>query len=263
MVDAPVLLDVADDGVARLTLNRPDAANAIDVALARSLADATARLANDHTVRAVLLSGAGARFCGGGDVRAFAESGDRLHEQLEQVISFLHPAIESLARLDAPVVAAVQGSAAGAGLALVAGADLVLAGASAKLVMAYTGIGLVPDGGSTWYLPRVVGWRRAVELALTNRVLSAEEASQWGLVTRVVPDGDLMSEAKALVATLAAGPTRALGAAKRLLRDTFAHDLHAQLAAEAAAMLEAGQSADGREGVAAFTEKRPARFRGS
>jgi 2-(1,2-epoxy-1,2-dihydrophenyl)acetyl-CoA isomerase len=128
--------------------------------------------------------------------------------------------------------------------------------------MAYTGIGLVPDGGSTWYLPRVIGVRRATELALTNRVLSADEACEWGLVTQVVADADLQTEAAALAVRLAAGPTRALGAAKRLLRQSLDHDLSEQLDAEAAAMVAAGRSADGREGVAAFVEKRPPAFRG-
>jgi len=262
-VDDAVLLEVDDDGVARVTLNRPDAANAIDVRLANDLADVAARLAGEPQVRAVLLTGAGDRFCAGGDVRTFASPGTELDEVLAEVIAPLHRAVVDLAELDAPVVAAVQGSAAGAGLALVAGADYVLAAQSAKLVMAYTAIGLVPDGGSTWYLARVVGLRRAVELALTNRVLSADEACEWGLVNRVVADEDLQAEAAAVALSLAAGPTRALGAAKRLLRQSLDHDLDEQLDAEATAMAAAGRSADGREGVAAFAEKRPPTFRGA
>jgi 2-(1,2-epoxy-1,2-dihydrophenyl)acetyl-CoA isomerase len=262
-VDDAVLLEIGDDGVAHLTLNRPDAANAFDVRLANDLADAAAGLAGDPSVRAVLLTGAGARFCAGGDVRAFASAGDDLHNAIAEVVAPLHRAVDDLAALDAPVIAAVQGSAAGAGLALVVGADYVLAAQSAKLVMAYTGIGLIPDGGSTWYLPRVIGLRRATELALTNRVLSADEACDWGLVNRVVADADLHSEAAAVAANLAAGPTRALGAAKRLLRQSLDHDLNEQLDAEAAAMVAAGRSVDGREGVAAFVEKRAAEFRGA
>lgn len=262
-MDAPVLLEVGDDGVARLTLNRPDAANAIDVRLANDLADIAERLRAEPKVRAVLLNGAGDRFCAGGDVRSFASAGADLHDALAEIVAPLHRAVDDLAELDAPVIAAVQGSAAGAGLALVAGADYVLAAQSAKLVMAYTGIGLIPDGGSTWYLPRVIGVRRATELALTNRVLSSEEACDWGLVNRVVPDADLQSEATAVAAKLAAGPTRALGAAKRLIRQSLDHDLNEQLDAEAAAMVAAGRSADGREGVAAFAEKRPPEFRGA
>ena len=195
-MDEAVQLEIGDDGVAHLTLNRPDASNAIDARLAGDLADAAARLSGATDVRAVLLTGAGERFCAGGDVRTFANPETRLDEVLRGIIAPLHAAIVDLAELDAPVVAAVQGSAAGAGLALVAGADYVLAAQSAKLVMAYTAIGLVPDGGSTWYLARVVGLRRATELALMNRALSAEEACDWGLVNRVVADADLTPEAR-------------------------------------------------------------------
>jgi 2-(1,2-epoxy-1,2-dihydrophenyl)acetyl-CoA isomerase len=257
--EPPVLLDV-HHSIARLTLNRPEASNAIDLALATALGEATAEIAATEGVRVVLLSGAGKRFCAGGDVRSFADSADALGDELAAVLAELHPAVELLAALDAPVVAAVQGSAAGAGLALVAGADLVVAAASTKFVMAYTGLGLVPDGGSTWYLPRVIGLRRALDLALTNRVLSADEACDWGLVTRVVPDADLSDTVEALVATLAAGAARALGSAKQLMRASLATTLEAQLAHEATRMTLAGGSADGREGVAAFVEKRPPAF---
>jgi 2-(1,2-epoxy-1,2-dihydrophenyl)acetyl-CoA isomerase len=254
-----VLLDIRD-GVAHLTLNRPDAANAIDLALARALGTAVSEIADSPEVRAVLLTGAGARFCGGGDVQAFGESGDALGAALGAILGALHPAIEGLGALQVPVVAAVQGSAAGAGLALVAGADLVIAAASAKLVMAYTAIGLVPDGGSTWYLPRVVGLHRALELSLTNRALSADEACAWGLVTRVVPDEDLVTESQQLVARLAAGPTHAFGATKQLLRASLGNDLPTQLDAEGVAMVRAGDSPAGREGVAAFVAKRTPTF---
>lgn len=257
--ESPVLLDV-HGGVARVTLNRPDAANAIDLALAKALHETVADVAATDDVRVVLLTGAGARFCAGGDVRAFATSAEDLGDELAAVLAELHPAVELLAAMDAPVVAAVQGSAAGAGLSLVAGADLVVAAESTKFVMAYTGIGLVPDGGSTWYLPRVVGLRRALDLALTNRVLSAEEACDWGLVSRVVPDAELADATEDLVTSLVAGPALALGSAKRLLRDALSETLEAQLAHEATRMVLAGGSADGREGVAAFVEKRRPTF---
>jgi 2-(1,2-epoxy-1,2-dihydrophenyl)acetyl-CoA isomerase len=259
-VPEPVLLAVSD-GVARITLNRPEAANAIDLALARALQETAATVAETDGVRAVLLTGAGERFCGGGDVRSFAASAD-LAATLDEILAHLHPAVAMLGELDAPVVASVQGSAAGAGMALVAGADLVLAAYSTKFVMAYTGIGLVPDGGSTWYLPRVVGPRRALELAITNWALTADEAHELGLVTRVLPDSELEEKTEAFVAQIAAGPTRAYGAAKRLIRSSLSMTLENQLALEASEMNEAGRSADGIEGVRAFADKRSPSFTG-
>jgi 2-(1,2-epoxy-1,2-dihydrophenyl)acetyl-CoA isomerase len=254
-----VLLDITD-GVARLTLNRPGVSNAIDLELAEALADATARIEAADDVRVVLLRGAGPRFCAGGDVRAFAAAGDALGEVLGTVLDALHRAVRDLADLEAPVVAAVQGSAAGGGLSLVAGADLVVAAASARFVLAYTAIGLVPDGGGTWFLARLLGLRRATELALTNRVLDAQEALDWGLVNRVVDDDELGAEAERLVTELAAGPTGALGATKRLLRHSLRASLTEQLGAEATAMIRAGETTDGQEGVRAFVEKRTPRF---
>ncbi len=199
MADAPVLVEISG-GVGRLTLDRPDNANAIDLATARALAESAGTLARDRSVRSVLLRGAGDRFCGGGDVKSFADAGDGLDGRLREIVTQLHVAMEALASLDAPVVAAVQGSAAGAGFALALAADLVLAAESARFVLAYTGIGLTPDGGTTWYLERTVGRRRALELVLTNRALSAAEALDWGLVTRVVPDEELKAAAEELVA---------------------------------------------------------------
>jgi 2-(1,2-epoxy-1,2-dihydrophenyl)acetyl-CoA isomerase len=256
-----VLLEVAD-GIARLTLHRPDAANSVDLALGRALAAATRELTDRADVRVVLLTGAGTRFCGGGDVRVFADAGDSLADELAAIVDELHAAIGHLAALDAPVVVAVQGSAAGAGLALLLGADLAVVAESAKLVMAYTGIGLTPDGGSTWWLERAIGRQRALDLVLTNRVLTAREALEWGLVARVVPDDDLSAEAEALATELAAGPTRAFGRAKRLLDTAARATLAEQLVAEKTSLVAAGGSRDGQEGVAAFIEKRPPSFEG-
>jgi 2-(1,2-epoxy-1,2-dihydrophenyl)acetyl-CoA isomerase len=260
-VTDPVLLDVGA-GIARLTLNRPEAANSIDLTLGRALATVTGELIHRHDVRAVLLTGAGQRFCGGGDVRSFADAGDELADRLAEIVAELHVAIRNLVALQAPVVAAVQGSAAGAGLSLALSADLAIVAESAKLVMAYTGVGLTPDGGSTWWLERAVGRARALELVLTNRVLTAHEALDWGLVARVVPDDELTSEARAIVGRLAAGPTRAYGGAKRLLAAAPRATLAEQLDAEEASLVSAGGSHDGREGVAAFIQKRPPVFDG-
>jgi 2-(1,2-epoxy-1,2-dihydrophenyl)acetyl-CoA isomerase len=256
-----LVADVADDGVARLTLDRPERGNAIDLTLARELSEVLQRWSVDRRVRAVLLTGAGSSFCVGGDLKSFAGQAD-LPLHLTEVTTHLHAALSQLMALDAPVVAAVQGSAAGAGLSLAAAADIVLAGASSRFVMAYTAIGLTPDGSASWTLPRVVGLRRALELALANRHLDAEEAVAAGLATRVVADAALPEEALAVASRLAAGPTGALGATKRLLRGSLGHDLEAQLALEARSLATAAGTADGREGITAFLEKRPPTFGG-
>jgi 2-(1,2-epoxy-1,2-dihydrophenyl)acetyl-CoA isomerase len=249
------------DGVGRLTLARPDAGNAIDLAMARELAEVTTSWSADPTVRAVLLSGDGPTFCVGGDLKAFAPRDD-LPAHLTEVTDHVHAAISRLARMDAPVVAAVHGSAAGGGLSLALAADLVLAAASSRFVVAYTAIGLTPDLAGTWTLPRLVGLRTAIDLTLTNRVVAADEALALGMITRVVADDALADEALALARELAAGPTGALGAAKRLLRDALGHDLEAQLALEQRSLATAGGSADAREGIAAFLDKRAPRFSG-
>jgi 2-(1,2-epoxy-1,2-dihydrophenyl)acetyl-CoA isomerase len=251
------------DHVAHLTLHRPDAANGINRRMAEELCDATTRLADDGDVRGVLLSGSGARFCGGGDVKHFATLGDGLGHHLREITVPLHAAVSQLVRLDAPVVAAVHGSAAGAGIGLMAAADLVVAAASTKFVLAYTGIGLTPDCGSSWFLPRIVGVRRALELTLTNRVLDADEARDWGLVTTVVPDDECRPTALALVEQLATGPTRAFGAAKRLVHGSLEHTLDQHLVAETEEIVGVASTADAHEGVTAFAEKRAATFRGA
>jgi 2-(1,2-epoxy-1,2-dihydrophenyl)acetyl-CoA isomerase len=251
-------LDVRD-GVAHLTLNRPDAANGINLPLARDLMDAVLAISADPAARVILLTGAGARFCGGGDLKGFAGRDD-LPTHLREILGPLHVAIAELVRGAAPVVAAVQGSAAGAGIGLVGASDLVLAAESTKFVMAYTQVGLTPDGSSSWFLPRLVGLRRALELTFTNRVLSAAEAKDWGLITDVVPDDELSSAAEALATRLAAGPPLALAGAKRLLHTSLESTLEAHLAREAEAISAAAGTREGQEGVAAFVEKRPAVF---
>ncbi len=246
------------DSVARLALNRPDHGNAADLLLARELLQITTAMSENPSIRVVLLTGAGRNFCVGGDLKAFSEEAD-LGVHLAEVTSHLHSAVSLLARLDAPVIAAVQGSAAGAGMSIACGADLLLMASSARLVFAYSRVGLTPDGGGSWYLPRLVGMRRALDIALTNRVLSAQEALEWGVATRVVPDDQLSAEAEALALTLAGGPRAALADAKRLLRGSLGNDLETQLALESQA-LSANAGIDGREGIDAFLAKRAPRF---
>lgn len=258
-MSAPPVHAVVADGVGRLTLDRPDHGNAIDLGMARALADVTAQWVNRDDLRVVVLRGRGTRFCVGGDLKAFSNEPD-LPTHLTEVTAHLHLALSRLARLAAPVVAAVQGSAAGAGFSLAASADVLVAGASARFVLAYSKVGLTPDGSGTWYLPRHVGLRRALDLALTNRVLDAIEAERIGLVSRVVPDDDLDRETEAVVAALAQGPASALAATKALLRASLANPLEHQLELESAALASAAGRAEADEGIAAFLAKRAPRF---
>jgi 2-(1,2-epoxy-1,2-dihydrophenyl)acetyl-CoA isomerase len=250
------------DGVAHVTLNRPEAANSINVELARDLMYAALACDEDQSVRAVVLAGAGRMFCGGGDLKTFAGKGAGLPHYLKEVTTYLHAAASRLTRMNAPVIAAVHGSAAGAGMSLACAADIVLAAEGAKFTMAYTRAGLTPDGSSTYFLSRIVGLRRALELTLTNRVLSAVEAVALGIATRVVPEAELLDEAQALAAEFAAGPTQAYGAAKRLLHAGWTGTLETQMELETRTIADVARSGDAREGIAAFVEKRPPKFSG-
>jgi 2-(1,2-epoxy-1,2-dihydrophenyl)acetyl-CoA isomerase len=255
-----VSLDVRE-GVAHVTLRRGARGNAIGLELARSLQDAALVCGSDPRVRAILLSAEGRSFCVGGDLREFsAVPGHRLSGHLLDVTGALHAALRVFAAGDAPVVAAVHGAAAGAGVSLAAAADVTLAATDATFLLAYTNIGYSPDGGATWTLPRLIGHKRALELLLLNPLLSAAEAQQLGLVTTVVPPDRLMADANAAAHRLASGPTRAFGATRRLVAAGANSDLDAQLDREAHALASAATSPEGVEGVAAFLEKRPPRF---
>ena len=253
-------LEIAE-GLAILTLARPEANNAMSWALIEAFDAAVGKLAADPGVRAVLLRAEGKNFCVGGDIGAFAAEADpsgfigRLAERL-------HRGIKALAALPVPVVTAVQGAAAGAGLGLAAGGDIVLAARSASFTMAYTGIGLSPDGGASWLLPRLVGLRLAQEMTYLNRRLSAEEALAAGLVTRVVDDADLASEALALAQKLAAGPTRAYGACKRLLTAGAQASFSEQLDAETRSIAACLATEDAGGAVKAFLARQAPTFRG-
>jgi 2-(1,2-epoxy-1,2-dihydrophenyl)acetyl-CoA isomerase len=244
------------NGVAVLTLNRPDAQNAIDLELATALDEATQRIGGS---RAVLLCAAGPAFCAGGDLKAFSAEPD-MAAYVSQVVTRVHAALRRIDELDLPVVAAVRGAAAGAGLGIVCSADIVLASTTARFVSAFTKIAVTPDGSTTWALPRLVGMRRALELVLTNRVLSAEDAVDWGIATRVVADDALDAEAMAQATELANGPTAALCRSKRLVRTSLDNTLDAQLDREKASLVLSASEADAAEGIDAFLSKRPPRY---
>ncbi|HEY91930.1 MAG TPA: enoyl-CoA hydratase [Dehalococcoidia bacterium] len=256
-----ITLEVREN-IGYLTLNRPDAANSMSKQMTRELMDAATELGQSPELRAVLISGAGRMFCSGGDIKEFNSLGEELPRHVQEVTTYLHAAVSRLVRLEVPVVAAVHGSAAGAGLPLACGADIVLAAESTRFTMAYTRIGLSPDGGSTFFLPRLVGLKRSLELALLNRVLSAQEALDWGIVTRVVPDADLFDEAQKTVSQLAAGPTAAFASAKRLMYAGWTASLETQLEQESRSITENAATSDAIEGISAFVEKRPATFKG-
>jgi 2-(1,2-epoxy-1,2-dihydrophenyl)acetyl-CoA isomerase len=246
------------DRVARITLNRPDAGNALDLELATALRQAAEGLQNSD-VGAVILSGAGRSFCVGGDLHYMREAGE-VGDAVLRLASQFHAGLEALASLDAPVISAVRGAAAGGGMSLAIAGDIVLAAESARFTVAYTAIGFPPDGGSSWTLPRLVGLRKATELMLLNQRLDAHAARDLGLVTRVVPDDALDDEAGALARRLADGPTHAHGAVKRLLRESATRDFAQQMAEEARTIAALAAAPDGQEGVTAFLEKRAPAF---
>jgi 2-(1,2-epoxy-1,2-dihydrophenyl)acetyl-CoA isomerase len=256
-----ILFDVAD-GVATITLNRPNDGNACDQIMMDDLFDAATECDQNDAIRAVVLTGAGKMFCVGGDLGSFIESGDKVGQLLTNMTKSFHGAISIFNRMNAPVICAVNGVAAGGGMSVAISCDLVLAAESAKFAMAYTAAGLTPDGSSSYFLPRLVGLRRAKELMLTNRRITAEEALGYDMIDRVVPDADLQAEAQKLAAGFAAGPTAAFGGVKRLLAGTFAETLESQMTREARTIIKRAKNHDAQEGLDAFFNKRKPEFRG-
>jgi 2-(1,2-epoxy-1,2-dihydrophenyl)acetyl-CoA isomerase len=258
----PVLLDL-DGGVARLRLNRPEASNGLDVPLLMALYDALMVCHGEPRVRALLLSGEGPNFCAGGDVKTFASKGEALPDYLREATSWLQISASALMRLQAPVVTIVHGFAAGGGgVGLVCASDLVIAAESARFLLGATRVGMAPDAGSSVTLGRLVGHRRAMEIALTNPTISAAEALEMGLVTRVVADASLLDEGLGLARELAEGPTRALAATKRLLWDGLGRSVEECLPDESRTVSELSGTEDAREGLAAVIERRPPQYKG-
>lgn len=254
------------DAVATLTLNRPEALNALDLAMIEALAETSARAAYDPAVRAVVLCGAGEHFMAGGDLKWFrAQLGQPPAERqarFARQINAVHDSIERLKTMEKPVLASVQGAVAGIGLSMMMAADLALAADDAYFTLAYCKIGLTPDGGASWSLPRLVGLRRAMEIALLGDRFDAARALEIGLVNRVVPRAELAKETAKLAARLAAGPTLALARTKALLNQSLTTPLSAQLTAEQKAFATSGAEPDFAEGLAGFFEKRAAAFTG-
>lgn len=251
------------DGIATVTLNRPDAGNAVDLVMARELVEAAIRCQTDATIRCVVLTGAGRLFCAGGDIALFREAGDRVDALLSDLAGTLHMALTRFARMEKPLVVLVNGPAAGAGFSLALAGDIVLCARSAHFTAAYGALGLTPDGGMSWLLPRLVGMRRAQEIILTNRRVKSDEAERIGLVTRTVEDEALAAEGAAIAATLAAGPTTALGRTRGLLRQSLHNSLEDHLEQEVDAIVRSGATRDCREGLTAYFERRTATFEGA
>jgi 2-(1,2-epoxy-1,2-dihydrophenyl)acetyl-CoA isomerase len=256
---APTVQVETRGAVALVTLNRPDAGNALNLQMAMDLLAAALTCARNTAVRAVVLSGAGRHFCFGGDLRAMATRDTAGDDYIRELTTYLHAAIAHFMRMDAPVIAAVNGTAAGAGVGLVAMADLALCGRGSKFNLAYTNAGLTPDAGTTFLLPRMVGAKRTMELLLLNRTLSAAEALSWGLVNEVTADEALLERALELAEQLAQGASHAFGATKRLLAS--AQDgIESQMVLEAETIARHAVGAEGTEGISAFLEKRKPQF---
>lgn len=258
--DLTTLVFEIRDRVATIRLNRPEVANGFNLTMASELAAVAQHCDLSSNVKAVLLSGNGRFFSAGGDVKAMAGSGSNVALEVKRMADELHRAISTFQRMKAPLVVAVNGTCAGAGFSLALTGDIVVAASSAKFTMAYTSIGLSPDGSSTYFLPRLVGLRRAQELMFTNRTLSSKEALDWGLISAVVDDEDLPTAAADMAAKLARGSLTAHGAVKELLMTTFANPLETQMELEGRRIAAAAASPDGQEGIESFVQKRPARF---
>ena len=258
-MNSPVLLDMAR-GIATVTLNRPLNGNAINLELARALMHAMHDCERDASVRVVTLRGAGKMFCTGGDLKAIESHGSGAAAYVRELLAYLHEALSAIARIPVPVIAGIHGAAAGAGFSLACAADLAIGTQSSRFLMAYTKVGLTPDGSSTWYLPRIVGLRRALQLTLLNRELTADEARDWAILGDVVADTALPAALASLAMQLAEGPTASYGSTKRLFRESFENPLETQLMHEMEAICAALDGGEAKVGMQAFLAKRPPRF---
>ena len=256
----PEVLQATENGVAWITLNRPDSLNALNAALLKALRAALEQAAADDAVRAVVITGAGRGFSSGADLQATGSGGPR--DPGRTLREFYHPLIELMRAMPKPIVTAVNGVAAGAGMSIALAGDIVVAGQSATFLQAFSKIGLVPDASSTWFLPRYAGDVRARALAMLADRISSADALQYGMVWKVYADDALLAEARKMAEYLAKMPTRAYALIKQALNGTYDRTLTDQLELEAQLQTEAVKTEDAAEGVRAFVEKRPPNFKG-
>jgi len=246
--------------ISKITLNRPDAANGLNNLMSRELCEAAQICDADTSIKAVILTANGKFFCAGGDLKAMAGFQDDIARQIKILANDLHMAISTFSRMEHPLIIAVNGMAAGAGFSLAATGDYVIAGAGAAFTMAYTKAGLSPDGSSSYFLPRLIGLRRTQDLMLTNRMLSATEAQEWGVVSEVAEDDALQDRAMEIAQMFTEGSSAAHGVVKKLLLGTFNNSLETQMEIEGRFITECASSSDGKEGIAAFAERRKPSF---
>ena len=248
------------DNILQITLNRPEAYNAMNLDLMRLLGEALARAAADPSVEGVLLTGNGKAFCSGGDLKWISQQTEPAGSVLYRLAPQFHLSITEIRRMEKPVVAAINGIAAGGGFSLALACDFRVMAESAVLRQAYTSSGLSIDGGGSFSLPRLVGFARAMEIMAFDRPISSAQALEWGLVTRVVPDDQVLSEARALLTTIAQGALHSFSWSKKLLTDSFHNTLETQLELERQGISDCGAHPNGQEGIRAFVEKRKPSF---
>ncbi len=251
---------ITENHVGIITLNRPEAGNAINVDLAKELLEVAIHCSENEEIRAVVLTGSGDKFSVGGDLKSFVKERDEVGSHLKIVTSYFHQAISHFVRMNKPYIVAINGIAAGGGMSLACTGDLIYASENTRLVAAYNKIGLTPDGAGSYFLPRMIGVKRAMELFYLNRPLSAAEAKEWGIINEVLPKEELLPFVIDLAKQLANGPTSAFGATKKLLLLSQQETLESQMTLESLTIAERASSFEGKEGIAAFLEKREANF---
>lgn len=263
MSKSDTILFSQQGSIGTLTFNRPDVYNAMNTELILALREVTAEIVASKTIRALILKGAGKAFLAGGDVGLFYRNRDTIAETVKPLGDVLHAGIKNIRNMPFPVIAQIHGACAGAGLSVAMAADFAYAAEGAQFNTAYTKIGLSPDGGSTFFLPRYVGMKRAIELTMLADMFDAKTAANMGIINRAVPDAELEQQVAALAERLSNGATQAFARAKKLINQSFVTPIDQQLDDEIACFAECAKTNDFREGVTAFVEKRKPRFEGN